>query len=540
MARYDDGGIKFAEDTFAESRAYKEKVAKDQEKFTKRLFAVDTLVKGASFLINRRAEEADTNMLPQKAKYQTLNNRALNIRTEENERVKAGTSVIDYLSNKYYEQLTEKAGQQYSYLNKGQYDKAIRAEADRLAGENLSEYKDLVTASNNIPSFEDFTNFYEDQADMPRNLFSWLTKGTKKFFTKETEETIKYKNEKADDALYGTKMFDKYKSLDSAFLAYDKATGDGLRVKKIIDNLHITTGKANSEFTKTVETPPIYDYDKGTITKNKVIWIATEKLDGTGAVEYKPENRHTVATSVKQMTDEEQGFVDEDVIKNLYDLVKPEFRNNIDKYLSSGRVTKTDIDNARIWLNANPTAYIIDGSNEKSLEESFEKWMSITIQNLKVDANGILSGTEGYDDSTGEHIAHDPDQDGIYTINATQRDKAEKVGITANLLRQEYRNTFAVRPRQEKDEQEEILGFVPTSIDTLLDDKNKNAFNEYVENNDDFYDLFKSKIEATPARFVDLGTQELNKLFADFGFPEDEKEYNIFYDKETKQVIIKK
>ena len=540
MARYDDGGIKFAEDTFAASRAYKEKQAKEQEKFTKRLFAVDTLVKGASFLINQRAEEADNKMLPQKAKYQALNTRALNIRTEENERVKAGTSVIDFLSNKYYEQLTEKAEQQYSYLNKGQYDKAIRAEADRLAGENLSEYKALVTASNNIPSFEDFTEFYEDQADIPRNLFSWFTKGTKNFFTKETEETIKYKNEKADDALYGTKMFDKYKNLDSAFLAYDKATGDGLRVKKIIDGLHIKTGRANKDFTKVVETPPIYDYDKGTITKNKVIWIGTEKLDGSGAVEYKPENKHIVATSVKQMTDEEQGFVDEDVIKNLYDLVKPEFRNNINKYLSSGRVTKYDIDEARKWLDANPTAYIIDGSNEKSLEEAFEKWMSITIQNLKIDKNGVLSGTEGYDNTSGIYIAHDPDQDGIYTINPRQRVKAEKVGITASLLRQEYRSTFAVRPRQEKDEQEETLDFVPTNVDTLLDDKNKNAFNEYVENNDDFYDLFKSKIETTPTRFVDLGTQELSKLFADFGFPEDGKEYNIFYDKETKQVIIKK
>jgi hypothetical protein len=151
-----------------------------------------------------------------------------------------------------------------------------------------------------------------------------------------------------------------------------------------------------------------------------------------------------------------------------------------------------------------------------------------------------LSGTEGYDDSTGVHIAHDPDKDGIYSINPIQRDKAKKVGITATLLRQQYRSTFAVRPIQEKDEQEETLDFVPTNIDTLLDVKNRNAFNEYVENNDDFYDLFKNKIEATPTRFVDLGTQELSKLFADFGFPEDGKEYNIFYDKETKQVIIKK
>ena len=39
MARYDDGGIQFAEDTFAKSRAYKEKQAKKQEKFSRNLFA---------------------------------------------------------------------------------------------------------------------------------------------------------------------------------------------------------------------------------------------------------------------------------------------------------------------------------------------------------------------------------------------------------------------------------------------------------------------------------------------------------------------
>ena len=87
MARYDDGGIKFAEDTFAASRAYKEKQAKDQEKFTKNLFAIDKVVQGASFLINQRGEEADRRMLPAKAKYQALNTSAENWRTQEQQRI---------------------------------------------------------------------------------------------------------------------------------------------------------------------------------------------------------------------------------------------------------------------------------------------------------------------------------------------------------------------------------------------------------------------------------------------------------------------
>ena len=93
MARYDGGGIGFAEDTFAASRAYKEKVAKDQEKFTRNLLGIDKIVQGASFLINQRAEEADSKMLPQKAKYQALNTSATNWRTQKEERIKSGKSV---------------------------------------------------------------------------------------------------------------------------------------------------------------------------------------------------------------------------------------------------------------------------------------------------------------------------------------------------------------------------------------------------------------------------------------------------------------
>ena len=107
MARYDDGGIQFAEDTFAASRAYKEKIAKDQEKFTQGIFAIDKIVQGASFLINQRGEEADRKMLPAKAKYQALNTSAANWRTQEQQRIESGKTVKNYLSDMYYKDLEQ-------------------------------------------------------------------------------------------------------------------------------------------------------------------------------------------------------------------------------------------------------------------------------------------------------------------------------------------------------------------------------------------------------------------------------------------------
>ena len=65
MARYDDGGIKFAEGQFNAARKYRDKLQKKQEK----LFWVDTAAKGAHWLINQRADELDSKNVPALASY---------------------------------------------------------------------------------------------------------------------------------------------------------------------------------------------------------------------------------------------------------------------------------------------------------------------------------------------------------------------------------------------------------------------------------------------------------------------------------------
>jgi len=536
MGLYDDGGIQFAEDTFAKSRAYKEKIAKDQDNFTKNLFGIDKLVQGASFLINQRAEEADNKMLPQKAKYQALNTSAENWRTTEQERIKSGKSVQDYLSDMYYENLETQAKEDYSYLNKNQYAKALRKQADTLAIANVSTYQDLIEAANNIPTFEDFTEFYEDQADIPRNLFSWVTKGAKKVFKRETEETLKIKNAKANDALYGTKMFDKYESLSSAIHAYELVTGKGKELTDIIDNLLLKTGGAMPEFSKQIDGSAVYDYDKGTITKEKYLWVATAKPNGTP--EYLPKNKHLVSTSVKLMTDDEQGFLSEDAIKNLLSEVKVKYRGRITDILypdDDGKVTSAEVAMARKYLGENTHMYDIDGSNMKSIEDGFEKYQSSRIMFMKIDDNGIMNYQKGYDESTGARIAIDPDMDGIYSFDPSLRDRAEDAGLTSDSLRSEFTNQ--VLSANASPNVDPFMN--STDIVTLLDDKNQNLFNDFVnlDPNGDFYDTFKSKLEADDSNFVNLGTYDLSQMFSDFGFPKQTN--TIFYDRQNNRVIFK-
>ena len=175
MSRYDyQGTLDYAQKKIDEARVSREKTARDQEKFTKKLLGVNALVKGANYLINQRADELDAKQLPQKAAYQNLINRSQSFRTSEAARVKAGTSVEDYLENKYYTQLSNEAQQDFSYLSPAQYNKALREEASKLAKNNLSSYNSLIKSTKNIPTFEDFTNYYEQQADTPRNIASYL------------------------------------------------------------------------------------------------------------------------------------------------------------------------------------------------------------------------------------------------------------------------------------------------------------------------------------------------------------------------------
>lgn len=536
MARYDDGGIQFAEDTFAASRAYKEKVAKDQEKFTKNLFALDKVVQGASFLINQRAEEADNKMLPQKAKYEALNTSASNWRTQEQQRIQSGKTVMDYLSDMYYKDLETQAKEDYGYLNKSQYAKALREQANILATANVDEYQALIKAANNIPTFEDFTEYYEDQADIPRNLFSWVTKGAKKVFKKETEDTLKIKNKKANDALYGTKMFDKYKNLSSSIHAYELVTGDGKELTAIIDGLHLKTGGAMAEFTKEVEGSPVYDYEKGTITKEKSIWVATSKPNGTP--EYLPKNKHLVSTSVKLMTDDEQGFLSQEAIEKLLSEVKIEHRGDITDILypdGDGKVTASQVAMARKYLGENTYMYEIDGSNMKSIEDGFEKYMSSRIMFMKIDSSGIMNYQKGYDESTGRRIAIDPDEDGIYSFDPDLRERAEDAGLTPDSLRSEFTNKVLGQTAQPN-----VDPFInATDIATLLDANNQNLFNDFVnlDPDGDFYDLFKSKLEIDDSDFVNLGTYDLSQVFSDFGFPKQTK--TIFFNRNNNKIIFK-
>ena len=85
MARYDyEGQIGFAQEQFDKARKYNEEQAEKQEKFTKRLLAFDTVVKGANYLVEQRANALKQSLGEEKAFLMNAQNQAKKILDQDN------------------------------------------------------------------------------------------------------------------------------------------------------------------------------------------------------------------------------------------------------------------------------------------------------------------------------------------------------------------------------------------------------------------------------------------------------------------------
>jgi hypothetical protein len=527
MARYDyEGTQQYAEQKFAEARQYNEEQAKKQEKFSKRLLAFDTVVKGANALINQRADELDAKQLPQKAAYQNLINRSQSFRTSEAERIKSGISVEDYLENKYYTQLSAEAQTDFSYLSPAQYNKALREEASKLAKNNLSSYNNLIESTKNIPTFEDFTNYYEQQADTPRNIASWIGSKTKRFIKKETEETLKIKNERANDALYGTAMFDKFGELSTSLKAYDAVTNKGIDAAKIINKLNLKTGGLAQDSSQTVTIKEV-DEISGKTKEITYFKGATYKTDGSGMVEFLPENTIKLDTTISRTDDDR--VLQSDVNK-LFELAGKDSHAALTDILKNadGRPTYEQYQQAREYLSKNPTSYAIDWQDEKAKGDAFPDWFSTQIIGVK--------------DSEGNYIAGDQDGDGIYTILPAQRKIAESLGFSQTQMRAKFNKlgSEATTSTQTITEVKEIeISDAVDLKDSIPNNLRQDYTNLFTGDDAPIIDLIGNQIQKAKNQdlnIIDLGRLNLELMFPNLGLS---GEAHLYYNRKTNQFLRK-
>lgn len=519
MARYDiESDVKFFEKEFESAQKYKESVAKKQDDFAKNLIGLSTIGKGINFLIDRAASENDQKQLPKKAAYQNTLTRTEKFRSEEEKRLASGLSVVDFLENQYFTQLNQEASQTFSQLNPAQYTKALREQAQQLALQNSKGYEELIAASKNIPDFENFDEYYKQHSDIPRNFGEWVAKGVRSVFRKETPETLKIKNTKASDALYGTEMFGKFENLQSKFAAYDALTSKGLDAVKIINSLDLKSGGLNKDLSKQ-ESKTFIDPVKGTKTEITTFYGATNKLDGSG-VEYRPENTIILDKRVSSTNDNLATLTE---VEKIYDLAKKEAHIELGKILSNinGRPTFAQYQQAREFLAANPDMYSIDWQDEASRERAFPTWYSSQIIGVK--------------NKNGQLIARDLDQDGIYEIDPKFREDAIKLGLDEKTLKEAYSQLGADASPKILDE-DELITKTRTNFSKLVPVEFKDNYNELLTNIDsDFYDIIKIKLkDAGDKNIIDLGNLDVGKLFPNMGVSGVRK---LYFNQETNELF---
>jgi hypothetical protein len=539
MALYDvEGDVKFAQTQIDTARTYREKEAKKQESFSKKLQGVNLLAQGANYLINQRADALEQNQAFKKASYETMMKRAETVRAQDAERVKAGTSQLDYLTNNIYNQLITQIETDSPLADISLAKRVFRKEAQTLAQAKLADYKTMIDTANNFGSFEDFEADYGKASGIPRSIFGWMTSGVKNVVRGETPESIKYKAEKEKDALYGTGLFDKFKNLEKSFTAYDARTNSPLNVEEILKKAEIDSLIKGKIFPEGVKVITDTRSERGTTTSKDILIIP--RFDkNTGEIVSNPATNITLNTTV---TRDKDGYLNADDINKLLDRVKPEAREEINNLLYVGGVPKIENADAAIqFMNANPNTLAVDWTDEQNITKAFPGWYS-----TKIKYAGFVN-----EDNKWQSISKQNTVTKEWEIDPDYRGKAVELKLDEKSAFENFRamGTSATIGSSSYSNSEEAL-----TLGKLIDDGYKDittgltqqastAWNNIQQN--DWYDIFQKQIDEGKEAFENDPQYRITKLAENIDFttlfPELNLtgEYSIYRDNKTNQIYIK-
>ncbi len=492
MARYEDDGIEFAQQQFSRARDYREEQAKKQEKFAKRLQLANLAVSGVNFAINQKANALELSQAPKRGAYLSTLESAKSFRAGEDERRKSGQSVEGYLTNKYYEQIKTSIAEMSPNAVASEYQPIAMQKAKELALTSKGEYDKVLTMSNQL-NFENFEEYYQQSAKIPRNIGGWLGSKVKNFMKGETEETIKLRNERAKDALAGTTMGEAFKKADIAIKAYDAHTGLGNVALDIVNNL--TRGARTEGQIKDMigaEGRGLYliQQEADPLGK-KTPKIITTKLGGIRDIEGD--------LTFKMKTDFLKLLKDD---QNIQAEINQAFKDDPTGTLA-----------LEIASNNPQKYYQIDFQDEARREELFQ----IRYESYKASKPELFRLRDGkYIPKTGQKQnildgKHDEE-----SIRITF-DKAIEDGVNlgeANLDLVGLDNVLSIVPDAQK----------------------QNFINLFDADNSEFNQLFGAKISQSDSAIVNLGSYDVNKVFPNMGLTGT---YELIWDANSKNLLFK-
>jgi hypothetical protein len=538
---YDDGGISFIQEKIDQSRKIKEQRAKEEDKFAKRLATVDTILKGGQFFIDKRANELDLQQAWKKTSYQNYLTRSENINSGEAERIKSGVSQEDYLTDSIYQELIKTAQEDNPNLDFSAARNVFKNEARIIAKQRLPEYVKLVDIAKNFPKFDDFEKEYENVSEIPRTMFGWITSGIKNVARAETPESIEYKKKKAEDALYGTELHSKFSELSDSIKNYDALVDQAYNIEDIINEAkkqNLVRGKVVENLTQVKERTTYLSRGQ---QKIDYVLNVVRKNDKGDFVKDAPKVLNSVIVSTQDR------FLSLSDIENITKLVKPEHRGEVRDILtdSPAGATLDTATRAMEYINNNPEIYEIDWADEDKKLESFDKWYSLQIMNLKHPTDTDADGNPIY------LAIDDQDNKGMYKIKPEYIPLVDSLGLDKDTQLQEYNKLgtrLSLESKTHSSEQsfknaQQLIEEDYKDIQQLLrTESSREAFRNVMTGEDpEFYQIFGPQIEkfreSNSEGTLDLGVKEMDKLFPDLGLKGN---YKIVYDIESNRILIKK
>ena len=490
MSRYDDDGIEFAQQTFESARAYRESQAKKQDRFAKRLQMANLAVTGLNFAINKKADELELAQAPKRAAYLSTLESAKSFRAGEDERRKSGQSVEGYLTNKYYQQIKQEIEKMSPNAVASEYQPIAMEKAKELALTSKADYEKILNLSNKL-NFEDFEEYYQQSAKIPRSIGGWFGSKVKNFMKGETQETIKLRNERATDALAGTTMGENFKNADIALKAYDAHTDLGNVAVDIAKNL--TRGARTEGQFKEMIGPEGYG-----------IYLIQQEADPLGK---KPPKIITTKLGGLVNTEGQMTFKQK---SDFLQLIKEDKQAEI---VQSFKNDPTGQQALTIASSDPMSFYEIDFTNEAKREELFE----LRYQSM-ASANPELFRLK----------------DGKYIPKSGKLQEIIDLGLDRDTLRIEFNQRIEDGLKLGQGELDTV-GL--NSVFTLVpDDQKDNYTNLFMGDDSEFVKIFGQQIAESDASAVNLGTHDLSIIFPNMGLTGT---YELIWDNNSKNLLFK-
>lgn len=496
MSRYDyQGTLDYAQKKIDEARVSREKTAKDQEKFSKRLLGINALAKGANFLINQRADELESSFGPAKAKYKSYIQNAEATTTYWNDIQKNGG--VDYLQKQIYDSYLASAKEVKPFDEVKNISGWIYDEATTKANELYSALEQKATEAKDVPTMKDFMDDYENFTEIqaPRTLFGAATNGIKRILGRENAETLEYKKQIAKDKLFNTDVIKEIDEFAKFADTYDKL---GYDTPELITRMNeqFVEGK-QGEIGKKVKSSSIEKFDLGSTVK---VISFVEFEDGTTA---KPkvlleEKKNDMSSTIQDVN-----------LISMVSNIKDEKVNDFMKILNgTGNVAlKANTGPAYIWAIEND-AIKINLDDAKKANDLVDKIYQDVIQG-KFTNEGMPMFEQ--DMNTKE-----------YRVRPEFLSQAKSEGWDAETFKQTQLDKLGINYDINQVEKGNIKTDMAntTSIESQITDPSKlKEFNSVIENpNSNVYKFTQSKIKDKTSGVIDItdgNSVDLNMFFPD-------------------------